>query len=55
MEEKLRNAANNGNEAALKALLDAKVVNIEAKDRVSGWAMVMRVDIRGATFPMSPL
>ena len=36
MEEELRDAAENGDEAALKALLDAKVVNIEAKDQVSG-------------------
>ena len=35
MEEKLRRAARNGNEAALKALLDAKVVDIEAKATVS--------------------
>ena len=37
MEPELRRAAQNGNEAALKALLDAKVVNIEGKDGVSGW------------------
>ena len=63
LEGKLRKAAfgclegekGAANEAALQALLDEKLVNIEAKDRVSGWAMVMRVDIRGATFPMSPL
>ena len=34
MEEELREAARTGDEAALKALLDAKVVNIEAKDNV---------------------
>ena len=37
MEEKLRSAAGRGDEAALKALLDAKVVNIDAGDEVSGW------------------
>ena len=36
MEEALRRAAYEGDEAALKALLDAKVVNIEGKDSVSG-------------------
>ena len=42
MEEELRQAADNGDEAALKALLDAKVVNIEAKrSGVSGWVVDM--------------
>ena len=36
MDEQLRQAAKKGDEAALKALLDAKVVDIEAKDWVSG-------------------
>ena len=36
MEKELRKAAKKGDEAALKALLDAKVVDIEAKDWVSG-------------------
>ena len=37
MEKQLRNAARGGDEAALTALLDAKIVNIEAADQVSGW------------------
>ena len=37
MEGELRGAAYRGEEAALKALLDAKVVNIEAGNGVSGW------------------
>ena len=38
MEAKLRRAAYDGDVAALKALLDAKVVNIDAKHPyVSGW------------------
>ena len=36
MEEQLRDAAENGDEAALTALLDAKIVNIEGADWVSG-------------------
>ena len=38
MEQQLRKAAEKGDEAALTALLDAKIVNIEAGDptRVSG-------------------
>ena len=37
MEGQLRDAAQNGDEAALTALLDAKIVNIEGKNEVSGW------------------
>ena len=37
MEQQLRKATHNGDEAALTALLDAKIVNIEAADGVSGW------------------
>ena len=48
MEEELRDAAERGDEAALKALLDAKVVNIEAKDStVSGW-------VGGSVAPLFP-
>ena len=47
MEEELRKAAEKGDEAALKALLDAKVVNIEATDRVSGW-------VGGSVAPLFP-
>ena len=35
-DELLRIAAENGDEAALTALLDAKIVNIEGADSVSG-------------------
>ena len=48
METELRVAAAYGSEAALKALLDAKVVNIEAKDPdVSGW-------VGGSVAPLFP-
>ena len=43
----LRDAAMYGDEAALKALLDAKVVNIEARDSVSGW-------VGGSVAPLFP-
>ena len=36
MEQQLRTAAQNGDEAALMALLDAKIVNIEGANVVSG-------------------
>ena len=39
MEEQLRDAAKNGDEAALTALLDAKIVNIEGKD-IGQWVGV---------------
>ena len=49
MEEELRKAAKKGDEAALKALLDAKVVNIEGKEPggVSGW-------VGGSVAPLVP-
>ena len=47
MERALRQAAKEGDEAALKALLDAKVVNIEATDGVSGW-------VGGSVAPLFP-
>ena len=37
MERQLRNAAYKGDEAALTALLDAKIVNIEGANKVGGW------------------
>ena len=51
--KELRKAATKEDEAALKALLDAKVVNIEGKDSfsVSGWGEW----IRGAARPVPPL
>ena len=47
MEEELRKAAENGDETKLKALLDAKVVNIDAGDSVSGW-------VGGSVAPLFP-
>ena len=47
MEQELRDAAYKGDEAALKALLDAKVVNIEGNNGVSGW-------VGGSVAPLLP-
>ena len=51
MEESLRDAAKRGNEAALLELLEAKVVNIEGKDKASAWVgWVGSVGRRRVTF-----
>ena len=44
MEEQLRDAAMDGDEAALTALLDAKIVNLEGADWVSGWLWALPKD-----------
>ena len=44
MEKQLHDAAQNGDEAALTALLDAKIVNIEGANYVSGWVWTLPKD-----------